>query len=250
MRSNLTSFTPFPKLVRHLLWSENLALTESDIRSMQQQKSGTVQRTLSFYFTTRSSNCPSQWKHLSGTTDCLNPTHSKWIFWNWCLFDSCGGLFPTVRHVGKQGITAKNCNLIVYHVLWSGTKFLIAFDHLVDSLQEVFLSHSFPTGSNCIHACLCAHTANIGTCTFNIHFLRVFGGQLSRHMLLSSQKSLRIVRGYTSAHDQGGNLMPNPCNWRRWLQIQAKNKLCRLAQKSVRQIPEWWLRLSQFFWLR
>ncbi len=165
-----------PKLVGHLLWSENLALTESDIRSMQLISVGRVQRTPSFYFTTRSSNCPSLWKHLSDTTDCLNPTHSKWIFWNWCLFNSCGGPFPTVRHVGKQGITAKNCNLIVYHVLWSGTKFLIAFDHLVDSLQEVFLSHSFPTGSNCIHACLCAHTANIGTCTFNIHFLRVFGG--------------------------------------------------------------------------
>jgi hypothetical protein len=62
-----------PKLVGHLLWSENLALTESDIRSMQLISVGRVQRTPSFYFTTRSSNCPSQWKHLSDTTDCLNP---------------------------------------------------------------------------------------------------------------------------------------------------------------------------------
>ncbi len=82
--------------------------------------------------------------------------------------------FPHCDLQEKQVVLPhKNCNLIVYHVLWSSTELLIAFDHLVDCLQEVLLSDSFPTGSNCIHTCLGTHTTNIGTCTFNMHYTLV-----------------------------------------------------------------------------
>jgi hypothetical protein len=55
--------------------------------------------------------------------------------------------------------------LIVHHVLGCRTKLLVPLNDLIDSLQEVLLCHSFPSCTNCVHACLCTHTPDIGTWT-------------------------------------------------------------------------------------
>lgn len=53
--------------------------------------------------------------------------------------------------------------LIVGHVAWRGRELGVGFDHLVDSLQEIFLAGNFSSGSDGKHTCLCAHRPDLST---------------------------------------------------------------------------------------
>jgi hypothetical protein len=65
-------------------------------------------------------------------------------------------------------------------------------------------------GSNCIHASLYAYTANISTCAFNIHFLRVV--EVTKLLLVCVYclytRIEEMHRAVVVPHNEGGSMMP------------------------------------------
>jgi len=58
--------------------------------------------------------------------------------------------------------------LIVDHVFRRSTKLLVTFDDFIHSIKEVFLRHSLPAGSDCIHPCFCADTPYVSSCNYSL----------------------------------------------------------------------------------
>ena len=49
--------------------------------------------------------------------------------------------------------------------LWRGRELRITLDNLVNGFEHVFLCDLFAARSDCVHACLGANGAQIGSCT-------------------------------------------------------------------------------------
>ena len=82
-----------------------------------------------------------------------------------CLFD--GG-----TQTLKDTDTHTHSHSVVGHVSGGGAELGVGLDDLVDGIQEVFLCGDLPASADGEHACLCAHTADLGACqethTFNL----------------------------------------------------------------------------------
>lgn len=50
---------------------------------------------------------------------------------------------------------------VVHHVLWCGAELLVTLDDLVDGIQKVLFCHCLAARTDGIHACLCAHAADV-----------------------------------------------------------------------------------------
>ena len=60
-------------------------------------------------------------------------------------------------------IYLKRKTSVINHVLASCTKFLVAFDHLVNSFDQIFLGYRFPSVADSEHACLGAHWTQLSS---------------------------------------------------------------------------------------
>ena len=54
--------------------------------------------------------------------------------------------------------------LVVNHIFWRRAEFLVPFDNLVDSIQEILLRDSLPARTDGVHASFSAHAPDVRTC--------------------------------------------------------------------------------------